>query len=75
MFESKFVQLASRMVSDSEQNVERMQAELARLRAKLEADRAQLEQVRTYNRELEAQFNTQMDLIGALKRKLLAIVS
>uniref|UniRef100_A0A183CBA4 Hcy-binding domain-containing protein n=1 Tax=Globodera pallida TaxID=36090 RepID=A0A183CBA4_GLOPA len=36
-------------------------------------DRAEVNRLRTYNRELEGQFNAQMEMLGALKRKLLAI--
>jgi inorganic pyrophosphatase len=33
----------------------------------------QIEQLQAYNRELEAQFNTQMDMITALKKKLILV--
>uniref|UniRef100_A0A915LS35 Uncharacterized protein n=1 Tax=Meloidogyne javanica TaxID=6303 RepID=A0A915LS35_MELJA len=46
--------------------------ELKKLLDEKETNKQQCNQLRILNRELEAQFNTQMDLIGALKRKLLA---
>jgi len=47
--------------------------ELKKLLDEKETNKQQCNQLRILNRELEAQFNTQMDLIGALKRKLLAV--
>ncbi|CAK5080380.1 unnamed protein product [Meloidogyne enterolobii] len=54
-------------------SIEKSKAEeLKKLLEEKETNKQQCNQLRILNRELEAQFNTQMDLIGALKRKLLA---
>uniref|UniRef100_A0A914LSS3 Uncharacterized protein n=1 Tax=Meloidogyne incognita TaxID=6306 RepID=A0A914LSS3_MELIC len=54
-------------------SIEKSKAEeLKKLLDEKETNKQQCNQLRILNRELEAQFNTQMDLIGALKRKLLA---
>ncbi|KAF7639620.1 hypothetical protein Mgra_00000945 [Meloidogyne graminicola] len=45
---------------------------ILKLNEEKEFCKQQCNQLRILNRELESQFNTQMDLIGALKRKLLA---
>uniref|UniRef100_A0A915LZH3 Uncharacterized protein n=1 Tax=Meloidogyne javanica TaxID=6303 RepID=A0A915LZH3_MELJA len=54
-------------------SIEKSKAEeIKKLLDEKETNKQQCNQLRILNRELEAQFNTQMDLIGALKRKLLA---
>ena len=60
------------MLADKRVDTDNLRAELGQLRGEKEAQKSQLDQLRVVNRELEAQFNTQMDLIGALKRKLLS---
>jgi len=55
-------------------SIEKSKAEeIKKLLDEKETNKQQCNQLRILNRELEAQFNTQMDLIGALKRKLLAV--
>lgn len=72
----KAVEDKQRALNDANQrilSIEKINAEeLRKLLEEKETNKQQCNQLRILNRELEAQFNTQMDLIGALKRKLLA---
>jgi peptidoglycan hydrolase CwlO-like protein len=60
-----------RLAKEADERHEKLKEQIAKLRTEKEADKGQMDQLRVMNRELEAQFNTQMDMIGALKRKLL----